>query len=335
MAWTAQAWRYSLLGLPDPAQSLDEQQTQLALAGVANSSDLAFIVPWDYDESLTLTFTPLGTTGFDVTTRYAIAGVAAVGLGDSINRDGVVAATLATFAPDLDGTSVLPTFEGDIAVTLAGFSASFTAEFQNRLYFDVGYSITPAFIIHEQPARFGDLSATLAGFSLVASGSVLPPGAIDGQANLSVAAFSTGLTGTFTAAPARDGNIGLDIEVFGVSLAGVSTPAQSNIGFVAATVDALSTNFDGTFAPWTTDGVILVAVDAFSVSMEGAVISAGANVGQLSASIDDLLVGLYGTAKQSDSQALAFVVEPESQVFRVSPEKRTFVVTPGRGGFGL
>ena len=166
MAWATQAWRHSLAGLPDPSQADTEQQWRLSLVNVANASDLFEPVAWDYDEMMTLVATPLPDTGFDVTTRYAVANVPAVNLADGINRDGSVTPTLSGFTVDFDGTITIPTFDGSVSATLSGFTPSFVGEFGFRHYFDISYSITPTWVVLEQPARFGDIGATLGGFTV-------------------------------------------------------------------------------------------------------------------------------------------------------------------------
>ena len=154
MAWTEQSWRYSLAGIPDPSQGLTEQSTAFGLTNVPAASYLEDEAPqlWDYDETLTLAFTPL-PTGFDVTTRYAMAGVPAVNLSDSIDRDGSVTSTISTFSVDFDGTRTIVGLDGDISATMSDFSASFTGEYTTRLYFDIEYSVTPSFTFAFLPAR--------------------------------------------------------------------------------------------------------------------------------------------------------------------------------------
>ena len=304
MAWTEQAWRHALAGLPDPAQSEDEYQFHLGLVGaglagtaIAYDGDIAatlgsfsaslagtfsaqgsfdgdiditldaFTVEfsgtyaltplaWDYDETLTLTITP-EPSGFDVTTRYAIANVPAVGLTDSINRDGDLVSTLSGFTTDFDGTvdNSSATFDGDIATTLDAFSTVLSGTFVFRHYFDIAYSVTPTWIVTEQPAGYGDLNVTLGGFTTGFVGEFLPVDSTQGQLSAGLSAFSIDFDGTLTAPQSFDGSAQIDIASFNSAMLGTVFESGTT-GFASLQIGAFNSDFDGTFEVWNTDGAL-------------------------------------------------------------------------------
>lgn len=176
MAWTTQAWRHSLAYLPDPSQADTEQQWRLSLAYVPNASDLYVFtgLALDYDEALSFTITA-EPSNLDVTKRYALANVPAIGFSDSINRDGLIGTALDSFTSALDGTYAAPNRDGDIVTVLGSFTSSLVGEFGYRHYFDVSYSVTPTFVVREEPARFGDMAVTLGAFTSAVTGYSLPP----------------------------------------------------------------------------------------------------------------------------------------------------------------
>lgn len=237
---------------------------------------------WDYDEDLTLTITPLPDTGFDVTTRYAIANVPAVALSDSIDRQGSVESTISGLTTSLAGSFVKASVDGDVSATLSGFTSSLVGAFQFRHYFDIGYSITPTWVVYEQPANFGDIDVTPASFVFSATGYSLPPDSTQGSIDLTLSGFTGGLTGTHTSASSFDGDLQLDIEVFTTTLAGTAfetgTTGASNV-----TLSGFTPSFDGTSALWNTDGAFSNTLDDFTLTIEGAFIDASAIFGVVDA----------------------------------------------------
>lgn len=286
MAWTEQAWRYSLAGMPDPAQGLDEQQTHLSLVHVSNASDLYVSsgLQWDYDESLTLLSIP-HPAGFDITTRYALANVPAIGLSDSINRDGALTPTIDGFVPAFDGTITIPGVDGDIVTTLAGFTTSLVGAFQYRHYFDIAYSVTPTWVVREQPARFGDMTPTVGGFTVAYEGYSLPPDSTQGSLGLSLSGFAIDLDGTYTVPPTFTGDIGLDVEAFTTVFEG-TVFTSGTTGVIDTGPDGFTTEFSGTFAKWSTDGDISLSLDVFTVDIDGQYTSSDATFGLIDVNVD-------------------------------------------------
>ena len=317
MAWTEQAWRHSLAGLPDPSQVATEDQWRYALGNVALPGGMdrdGTVTPtlggfttalagtftsnadlWDYDESLTLTITPLPDTGFDVTTRYSLANVPAVNLTDSIDRDGSIAPTLGSFVTALDGTHEGGGTDGDIATTIDDFNTVFVGTFTYRHYFDIAYSITPIWVTLEQPANFGDLLLTLDSFNSTLTGYALPADSTQGSISSAVGSFSTSLAGTLTPPHSYDGRTSLDIASFSVSVSGSSFDVGTS-GLVNLALDSFSAGLSGTFDVWNTDGELGFNLAPFDPSFRGQSISAGANFGIIEISIAPFVGGIIGTS---------------------------------------
>jgi len=316
VAWTEQAWRYSFAGITDPAQDLDEQQTHLALVGVANASDLAALGPqlWDYDESLTLSSIP-HPAQFDVTTRYALMGVPAVGLTDSIDRDGLIDASLDAVTADFDGTVVNIGIDGDIAVVLDAVTASFVGAFEYRHYLDIEYSITPTWVVTEIPANFGDIDVTLDGITAALTGYTLPPDSTQGLISASLDDATAALDGTFVVAPTFSGDISASLGNVTAGLMGSVLPPGGSLGLISATLDGVTGEFSGSFITWSTDGDISSTLDGVSVGIRGQFIGAGAIVGIISATLDDSTVLLTGSVVLPSSVLTAgtMIVEDTSE----------------------
>lgn len=234
----------------------------------------------------------MGWPGINADVRAGLSGV------PSRREVGVEALliTLGDFTADFDGTFQGLERNGSVALTLAGFEASFEAEHYYSHFFDVTYGIVPTWVASELPARAGDVELTLDAFTVSAVGNVLPPDAIDGQFSLAVASFTLDFDGEFTAPASVAGSIGLDIEVFGVALNGSSVPPDSSVGSFALTLAAFSVDFDGTAAAPVFDGDVVLTMGAYTASFRGQYIDASANNGVFEVSLADFAVDFTGSA---------------------------------------
>lgn len=328
MAWTEQAWRYSLGGLADPEQGLDEQQTHLSLVWTANASDLYEFTALEFTqaEALSLQGIPDGDSGLTYTTRAAIGHVAAIGFSDSTSRDGAVDATLDSFTPDFDGTITIPAFDGDLTVTIGDFAVSFVADFAYRHWFEASYALTPTWVATEHPARFGDVAITLSGFSTSIEGYALPPDSTQGALTPTMSGFTPALAGTYTAPQSYDGSVSLDIETFAGVFLGTSIPDTGVLGAFAVSLDEYTTAFSGTFEVWNTDGDLTPSVSAFTVSIEGAFIDASAVSGLVTSTMSSFTPSFVGALGVSGIRGEFVEVPSRSRLAVVSPRNTYTVV---------
>ena len=296
MAWTQQAQRFALAGLHDPSQPFSEQQSRLAFAGVPAASDLTIPYSWTQADRYALYYLPDPDSGFTYLTRSAIGYSPSAGQSDNPDRDGVILATLGGLSVDFDGTFTLPTFDGSIATTLSGVSVSLQGSFGYRHYFEIEYSVTPTWVVREQPARFGDVAVTLEGLSAVYRGLALPPDSTSGQVAMSLSGLSADLDGTFTVAPARSGDIDITFSSLNTLLQGAAVPPTGYVGNVDVNLAGLTLNFDGTAVPWNTGGSMTVTLEPLTVDMDGQFIDAGANAGAFALNLGGLSVQMQGTA---------------------------------------
>ncbi len=297
MAWTEQAWRHSLAGLPDPSQATTELQWRLSLAGVnIGSTDLSSFTPLtlDYDEALSFHSIP-EPSDLDVTKRYALAAVPAIGLSDSTSRDGDIDTTISAFVADFDGTVVNPTIDGDILSVLSSFGSALSGSFQYRHYFDIEYSVTPTWVVWEQPANFGDVTTTLGAFTCALTGYALPPDSTQGRVETALDAFTADLDGTFEVAPARDGQILVNINNFTNNITG-SFFVTGVAGEINSVLSGFDSGLSGTFAVWNTDGALGNAVGSFASLVQGQYVSSGSTIGTIESVISAFSSGFTGTS---------------------------------------
>lgn len=298
MAWTQQAYRFAVAGLPDPAQVLDEQQTHLALANVPAASDIAVFTPlaWPRRDGLAIHYIPDPAEGFTVITRSAIGYAPRIGESDSINRDGSVTATLADVSADLDGTITIPTVDGSFAVTLDDVTGAFAGTFAFRHFFDISYSVTPTWVVNEQPANFGDVTVTVGAVSASLTGFSLPPDSTQGRIEAVLEGATADLDGTFVVAPGRDGLISGSMNNALAGLSGSFVPSGGALGLITANVDGITADFDGTSASFSTDGAIARTIDEVVTSWQGQFIDASAINGRISSQVDSVSVAFSGTS---------------------------------------
>ena len=320
MAWFSRSYRYAIGGIADPDFSGDwEQQIRFAFqmvpiagelgTGIDGSIDATlggFTVDFDgtftpyqaleldYDEALSFHAIP-EPASLDVTRRYALGQVPSIGFSDSIDRDGLIDTTLSGFAVDFDGTITTPGVDGDLNTTLDAFSASFTGAFQYRHYFDVSFSVTPTWVVWEQPANFGDIDITLGGFTTAFEGYALPPDSTQGRITTVISGFSVDFDGAYTAPPTFDGDIGLDIESFVTNFLGTSF-ASGTTGAVDLTLDSFTPRLRGTFEVWNTDGAFNSTLDGFVVLIDGQFTDSDATQGLINSNISGFITNLSGTS---------------------------------------
>jgi len=297
VAWTEQAWRYSLAGIPDPSQSLDEPQIHTALAGVTISSTPLAPYTWTQEDRYAIHYIPDPDQGFITITRSAIGTSPWLDFPESTDRDGDIDAVMSGFAADFDGTvdNTSASRDGDLTTTVAGFAASIVGDFVYRHYFDIAYSVTPTWTVTEQPANFGDVDITLGGYSTAFVGFAIPPDSTQGLISSVMSGFSPDFDGTVTLPPSFDGDIQADIEAFGVTLTGTATPAGSFLGQIDTTLGGYSLAFTGDFAVWNTDGDIGFTLGQFSPTLAGQFIPAGAITGELMSDIGSFGVSITGS----------------------------------------
>lgn len=327
--WSLQAWRYSLAGIPDPALPLDRRQLHQTLLGATlpqtgytalidttlggftvelEGTFTAGVTPtYSFSDRLAFVYLADPTVGFDYDARLSLGGAPGASPTTGNNRQGKVSTTLAAFTADLDGTAAPPLYEGELAPTLGTFVVEFLGENLYTHFFDISYSVTPTWVVYEQPARFGDVDITIGAFTSNLDGYALPPDSTQGLLTSGIAAFSTDFDGSFTPAPSRDGDIQLDVEVFSTSMRGTATPAGGVIGRVQPQIAAFSTDFDGTFEAWSTDGDLAFTLGSVVVSGRGQFIDASAISGDI-----DIAMGAFTSIFQTGeivSGSVAKIVE--------------------------
>jgi len=196
VAWSEQAWRYSIGNVVDPSVDLDNEQTHYALAGfpfpqVGFTGDIAGTLGaftaeiqgtfsatggtgWDLEDRLAVAYIPLPDSGFTDNTRLTIGGAPGVEAVVGNDREGDIVATLSDFTADFDGTVVNPIIDGDLNPAISAFSTSFLGEHYYNHFFEGSYSVTTTTVYIEEPARFGDLVPTISTFVSGFTGNALP-----------------------------------------------------------------------------------------------------------------------------------------------------------------
>lgn len=351
MAWSLQAWRYSLAAIPDPALTLDDRQVHQAIAGApfpqlgfeaaidatldGFSVDLSgtFTAPvaatWSYADRLAVHYIAEPSAGFTNQTRLTIGGVP--GSAPTVatdDRDGQVSFTLSGFATELQGTTTPPQYEGDLVSTISTFVVSFVGENLYTHFFDISYSVTPTWVVYEQPARFGDVDVTIGAFSTSLDGYALPPDSTQGVVNAALSTFVADLDGSFTPAPAKDGDVSLNIEVFGTSFRGSFAAAGGVIGALQPTLSGFTADLTGTFEQWNTDGDITSSMESFSTSLRGAFIPAGAISGDIGIALGAFTVDFDGLGPLSISltaKEATYYAPRRNRVFMASQRNRVFI----------
>ena len=325
MSWLNTRWRYSVAGVVQPANPTGfDQQQRFSVAGVPIAEEIlggidgdlsatlggltvsftGTFTPYvglqlDYDEALSFVAIP-EPSDLDVTKRYAIANVPTIGLADSIDRDGLLSATLGSVTVDFDGTVSTPAYDGAIDATLGGLTASFVGEFTFRHYFDVGFAIVPTWVVTEQPARFGDISVTLGGLTTSFTGFALPPDSTQGAMSAALSGLTIDFDGTYTAPPTFTGRTSLDLSGLTASLRGSFVPLGGTGGAMGLQLDGLSTAFQGTFEKWNTDGTANLALGPITVHIEGQFADSDATFGVLQATLESLVVNFIGDTELPD-----------------------------------
>jgi hypothetical protein len=318
--WAANAWsqsytwtladRHTLHRLPvavNYAGNL-EYSSRLALANVplanaatdTNPAALSFEV----DDDFALLYMP-HPVGWTVVTRSGLTVAPRVLESDSINRDGDLVPTLSGFTPSFTGTFVAGGIDGDLDATISGFSASFTGTFAYRHYFNIGYSVTPTWVVYAQPAAFGDVDITIGGFVPSVTGTALPPNSTTGSISSTMSGFTPDFDGTFTSASTFTGSLSADIESFVTSYRGTAVPTNSSIGEISTTISGFTNSFTGTFAVWNTDGDMTFTLGAFNLSIEGAFIDASAIYGFVDSTLSSFSFDLDGTVSKPGSAGAA------------------------------
>jgi hypothetical protein len=252
------------------------------LAGVpladAATDTLPEALGFEIDDDLALLGVP-HPSGFTVVTRSGLTVAPRVLESDSVNRDGSISSTITGFTSVLTGTRTVPTVDGDVDATLASFTPSFVGEFGFRHYFNISYSLTPTWVVYEQPANFGAVTPTLSGFTASYAGYSLPPDSTQGSISTTLSGFTPAFTGTLTAPPSYAGAVSCDISAFAVGLAGSALPPSGFLGSVDLTLDGFTSDISGTFSVFTTDGAWASTLGDFALSYEGQFISASTNNG--------------------------------------------------------
>ena len=299
-----------------------EYSSRLALANVplagADTDVPADALNLEVDDDFALLGMP-HPVGFTVVTRSGLTIAPRILESDSVNRDGTVTPTLSTFAFDFDGTVTNPSIDGALSATLSGFTPSFVGEFGFRHYLDISYSITPTWVVLEQPARFGDIDATLGGFTVAYTGYALPPDSTQGSLSPTLSAFTADFDGTYTAPPSYDGRVSLDIAAFSTDFDGSAVPPLGIVGALSTTLDGFTTDFDGTFAVFSTDGAWASTLSDFTLSIQGQFIDASTNNGAFQTTMDGFDCGFTGVGP------LSITLTAKEATFLAARRPRDFV----------
>lgn len=318
--WMGQAHRMAIAGMPFPIQGLDNLQSRYATAGIPLAKpegggqlgatlagftadfDGTYAAPppseFDFSDRLGIHLIPDPALGFDYQTRLSIGGVPGVQATIvDVDRDGVVSSTMSAFTASFTGLNNPPIVDGDVLVTLAGVTTSFVGEHYYNHFFDVSYSLTPAWIFTELPRRDGDLSATLAAFTADIDGTSLPTDSTQGRIPAVLENVSFDFDGTFVVAPGRDGDVGLSIQNFSALWQGVALPDTGTNGLVGFSIENFASDLVGSFEKQSTDGFAQFTLGTIAANFDGVYLDSGVLFGGFEPTLDNFILRMSGTSR--------------------------------------
>ena len=202
--WMGQAHRMAIAGMPFPIQELDNLQSRYATAAIPFAKpegggqlgatlgaftadfDGTYSAPpvseFDFSDRLGIHLIPDPALGFDYQTRLSIGGVPGIQADVvDIDRDGIVSSSMSDFTASFSGLNNPPIVDGDIVALVSDFTSVIVGEHYYNHFYDVSYSLSPAWIFTELPRRDGDLTPTLAAFIADLDGTSLPTNSTQGR----------------------------------------------------------------------------------------------------------------------------------------------------------
>lgn len=289
--------RHAFLGLTPPDRSYSGAIVATLGALAANFAGTVTAPPsagWtaaDRHHALGLTY---GANGLDIYERYQQLGLFLFEGDGSIG--GRINATLGALTASLRGTNSSLAVNGRVAANLGSLTASLRGEAYYDHFFDVDYSITPAFTPTVLTASSGQIAATLGALTASLRGQALPPNSSNGQILATLGALTSSLLGTVTAAAARDGKIKGDLGALTASLRGASVPPQSNVGAIQATLGALTASFVGTTVVPHYSGRIAATLGPLAGRFYGQALLPGTIYGLINANLGPLTSSVKGSS---------------------------------------